>query len=148
MGRADLVALVVLADFARVRPHARENQGVRPQEGRLPVDEQTALHIHAAGLWGVVFNRQLVHAFLWHRNSPGHQGTLEGQQGGLPFKTGRLNALLVLHVKEGDVDVFVRQRHVLVLFKVQRVGVLTPNANDGLTQILPGVLVLKALAVL
>ena len=81
---ADIVPLVVLSDFGRVRPQAAEAEGGCAREGQLPVDQKLPLDIHAPALRGQVLQPDIVQAGLRHRHGPGDFGLIRHEKAFVP----------------------------------------------------------------
>ena len=69
---ADVISLVVLPDFASVRPQAAECQGARSGEGQLSVDQQLPFDIHSSAFGRQILQPDIIQAGLRHLCLPGY----------------------------------------------------------------------------
>ena len=82
LGRPDVVALVVPADLARVRPKTVKAQGGRAGKRNGTVDQQLTFNIHAAGRRGLIIHQQVIHAGLFHIYMERNGGAVGKQHAG------------------------------------------------------------------
>ena len=141
----DLVALVILADFAAIHPQAGETDGIGAGKGQHAVDEHFALNVNAAGFDGQVLHLNGIHALGRHVDLPGGHFAVSSID--LVFTGGILLQLaFTLEGRQVNLHDFGTGRNILMGPHIDLIGVVTADAAHVRRQVLACILGMVALA--